>query len=74
MDKFPGRIPALLKLSAPGTEEFDSMWNPSEMLAEFLDILLYSLTSGETGGIMVEFDQNINEIPASFRWTSGRIS
>ena len=32
------------------------------------------LTSGETGGITVEFDKNISEIPTRFRWTSGRIS
>ena len=32
------------------------------------------LTSWITGGITVELDKNISEIPARFWWTSGRIS
>ena len=59
-----------------GTEEFNSLWNPSEMPALFQRNSGHPavLTSGETGEITVGFHKKFSEIPGRFRWNSIRIS
>ena len=62
--------------NSPGTEEFDSLWNPSEMSAVFRQNSGHPavFNSGETGGTAVEFHKNISGISDRFQKDFKKIS